>query len=180
MPNMFELFDAPNAADSFDMSNLQDSIHGFDENSSSFHEDEKLDLDTKIFLAWEENLGYKKACSHRDEDSDGDLWSWRAFGRERRLGHLWASCQCELVTYRRKREDDAWQSKYLDMDILLTFLDTGDPAVLPFVANGMMEDYCACGRFDGLHPFRELDICREVFSDADFVTIVFDFEDLGY
>jgi hypothetical protein len=86
------------------------------------------------------NLAFPTYCEHDTP---------RAFGRNTCLGHIWAACQAELLTYRRQKEGDLWLSQHLTMDAILECLRTGDPEALPHVRKKMLEAYCACGAYGG-------------------------------
>jgi hypothetical protein len=124
-----DIFDILKSGDIFDM----------------FYEDQDTqpDMATKVFGGDGVYLGYPKACDHRN--SYGLVW--RVFGRDRLLGHIWASAQCEVLAYRRMKITDTWHSEYLDTETLLRCLEMGDPTILPSVAKGMMKKYCSCGFF---------------------------------
>jgi hypothetical protein len=90
-----------------------------------------------------DNDGFGNDCEHMNIDMPG------AFGRNRLLGHIWAACQCELLTYRRLREGELWTSNRINVRILLKSLEASSEASIPFVAEDLMWRYCACGLFDG-------------------------------
>jgi hypothetical protein len=71
----------------------------------------------------------------------------RAFGLNLVLGHLWAVCQVELLTYRRRQAGDGWTSEQLSIAVIEQYLDSKDPQTLPLVASGALESYCPCGLF---------------------------------
>jgi len=91
----------------------------------------------------------------------------RAFGKNRLLGHIWAACQCELLTYRRLRKEDPWTSKRIDVGILAECLKSGSAQELPYVMEGLLNEYCACGRFGRFDPSCREDACSEYFSNLD-------------
>ncbi|KAF2648402.1 hypothetical protein K491DRAFT_763107 [Lophiostoma macrostomum CBS 122681] len=115
---------------------------------------------------------------HREVFFDGDMafpvgceehGGFRAFGRNLCLGHIWAACQVELLTYRRQKEGDPWTSQHLTIDTILECLRTGDPEVLPYVGKRMLETYCACGCYQGWFDVgtpREY-ACCSYFSNLD-------------
>jgi hypothetical protein len=92
----------------------------------------------------------------------------RSFGRNRLLGHIWAACQAELLTYRRQREGDSWLSPHIDIDMILECLDSGDPASILFVRKGMLQEYCPCGEYkDSRGKTRGEHACASYFSNLD-------------
>jgi len=113
-------------------------------------------LTEDIFLG---SLEFPIECDHE---------SGSAFGRNTCLGHIWAACQAELLTYRRQQESHLWLSQYFTIDAVLECLRTGDPGVLPHVKNGMLKPYCACGvyRRNMESPQRE-HACTSYFSNLD-------------
>jgi hypothetical protein len=72
-----------------------------------------------------------------------------AFGKNRLLGHIWAACQCELLTYRRLGEEDPWMSKRIDVGTLAKSLELGSAQEIPYVKEGRLKEYCVCGWFKG-------------------------------
>jgi hypothetical protein len=87
-----------------------------------------------------------------------DHWIARqpsCFGESIHLGHIWASAQAELLSYRRLKENDPWTSEYFDMEKLLRSLQLGDGISLGFLEQDMLEPYCRCGRFGWDTPDRE-------------------------
>ena len=110
------------------------------------------DEDLNYLIFWRSNLpGCRKACDHIGDERR------RAFGRNRLLGHIWAACQCEFLTYRRLREGESWTSNRLDVRILLKSLESSSEASIPFVAADLMESYCDCGVFGGFDQFYNVD-----------------------
>jgi hypothetical protein len=99
-------------------------------------------LTEKIFRS-STSRGFRDCCEHLEYEMP------KAFGRNRLLGHIWAACQCELLTYRRLSEREQWTSNRLDVRILLNSLESSSEMSIPFVAKDLMEPYCACGVFDG-------------------------------
>jgi hypothetical protein len=83
----------------------------------------------------------------------GDIPS--CFGGSAQLGHIWASVQAELLSYRRLKENDPWTSEYFDMEKLLRSLQLGDGISLGFLEQDMLAPYCRCGRFGWDTPHRE-------------------------
>jgi hypothetical protein len=69
------------------------------------------------------------------------------FGKSRVLGVLWAAVQTELLTYRRREEDDPWTSDNFNMQDLLLSLKTRDQVGVKLVQDNMMKSYCGCGTF---------------------------------
>jgi hypothetical protein len=88
-----------------------------------------------------DHFGYPTYCDH--------LNTSRAFGRNRILGHIWAACQAELLTYRRTCAGQPWLSSRISMDIILHCLQSGDSSSLPFIKAGLLRPYCACGSYIG-------------------------------
>ena len=70
------------------------------------------------------------------------------FGKSKILGHIWASIQAELLSYRRLEETDSWTSEYFDMEELLTRLEGGDGISLGYLKQDMLKPYCRCGKYE--------------------------------
>jgi hypothetical protein len=100
-------------------------------------------------------------CEHMDVDVP------RAFGKNRLLGHIWAACQCELLTYRRLRKEEPWTSKRINVGILADCLESRSAHELPYIKERLLNAYCACGRFDQFDPSRREVACSEYFSNLD-------------
>jgi hypothetical protein len=77
------------------------------------------------------------------------------FGESAYLGHIWASVQAELLSYRRLKGNDPWTSEYFEMEKLLGSLELGDGISLGFLEQDMLQTYCRCGRFRWDTPHRE-------------------------
>lgn len=92
----------------------------------------------------------------------------RCFGRSRLLGHLWAACQAELLTYRRHSDSDPWLSSRFSIEQIFRLLCTGDPNSLSYVNQRLLRRYCICGMYDGWQtcPVRE-QVCSYNFSNLD-------------
>jgi hypothetical protein len=92
----------------------------------------------------------------------------RPFGRNRILGHIWAACQAELLTYRRQHEGDSWLSPHIDIDMILECLSSGDPSSIFFIRKGMLLEYCSCGRYKTPWGMaRREHVCTTYFSNLD-------------
>ncbi|KAE9370227.1 hypothetical protein N431DRAFT_468295 [Stipitochalara longipes BDJ] len=81
------------------------------------------------------------------------MFHWEAdlparFGKSEVLGHIWASVQAELLSYRRLKETDSWTSEYFDMEELLTRLEGGNDISLGYLKQAMLAPYCRCGRYE--------------------------------
>jgi hypothetical protein len=74
-------------------------------------------------------------------------WCENYFGKSRVLGVLWAAVQTELLTYRRREEDDPWTSDNFNMQDLLLSLKTRDHVGVKLVQDNMMKPYCRSGSF---------------------------------
>jgi hypothetical protein len=113
-------------------------------------------LTREIF--WDDHLDFPSHCEHGK----------RAFGRNISLGHVWAACQAEILTYRRQQESHPWLSQHISMDAILDCLRTGNPNALPHVRNDRLKPYCACGSYYGIcrYPLQE-DACTSYFSNLD-------------
>ncbi|KAI1659367.1 hypothetical protein F4813DRAFT_352708 [Daldinia decipiens] len=96
---------------------------------------------------------------------------------DRRLGHIWAAIQAELVTYRRLGEDDGWLSPNFDMEKLRKGLEDNDEGLLREFANNpdgvtgesKLKGYSHCGLFDAENPFcatRE-EVCTSYYANLD-------------
>ena len=92
--------------------------------------------------------------------------NYSTLSHTRQLGHIWAAVQTELLTYRRHEDGDSWRSKYFNLGGLLGMVQSGDEVSMPLIDDGMMEPYCACGRFSGTWdiPSRE-DVAGHYFSN---------------
>jgi hypothetical protein len=91
------------------------------------------------------------------------------FGESRVLGVLWAAVQTELLTYRRREEDDPWTSDNFNMQDLLLSLKTRDQIGVKLVQDNMMKSYCECGTFiqgNGYCATAE-DACAFYFSNLE-------------
>ncbi|KAF2791863.1 hypothetical protein K505DRAFT_247960 [Melanomma pulvis-pyrius CBS 109.77] len=111
----------------------------------------------------EDGLGFPAPCEHIEGPDDR-----RAFGRNTRLGHVWAACQAEFLTYRRQQESHPWLSEHITIDAILECLQTGDSGVLPHVRNKMLGLYCACGLYEGWRTVsRREKACASYFSNLD-------------
>lgn len=91
------------------------------------------------------------------------------FGRQRSLATIWAAVRTELLTYRRRTEEDAWLSPHFDMESLADGLKAGGRVSIPLVENNMMKRFCKCGRFIKELPDCTLadDACAYYFSNLD-------------
>lgn len=80
-----------------------------------------------------------------------------AYGQNMLLGHLWAVCQTELLTYRRRQLGRQWISPQISIGVIERYLMTGCHGDLPLVREGVLLPYCLCGRFSGIFavPRRE-------------------------
>jgi hypothetical protein len=90
------------------------------------------------------------------------------FGKSKVLGHIWASIQAELLSYRRLEETDSWTSEYFDMEELLMRLEGGDDISLGYLKQDMLKPYCRCGKYEGHFDtvFRE-QTAKWYFSNLD-------------
>jgi hypothetical protein len=70
------------------------------------------------------------------------------FGKSEYLGHIWASVQAELLSYRRLTENDPWTSEYFDMEGLFRSLELGGGISLGYVEQNMLLPYCRCGIYE--------------------------------
>jgi hypothetical protein len=128
--------------------------------------DDGLELDESLLtqeIFFDDELDFPSACFHMEFSNNN-----RAFGRNIYLGHIWAACQAELLTYRRQQESHPWLSQHLSIDAILHCLRTEDPNALPHVKNDMLKPYCACGLYPGDYELtlRE-DACTSYFSNLD-------------
>jgi len=84
------------------------------------------------------------------------------------LGHIWAAVQTELLTYRRLRDGDSWNSENFDMATILENLKSRTGISIGLVQKSLMKPYCACGRFDDTCGFvlRGL-AAKDYFSNLD-------------
>jgi hypothetical protein len=111
---------------------------------------------------WDRSQLLHTDCDHMDIEMP------RAFGKNRLLGHIWAACQCELLTYRRLRKEELWTSKRIDVGILANCLELGSAQGIPCIKEGLLNEYCACGLFSGDGtPCRREDACSKYFSNLD-------------
>jgi hypothetical protein len=120
----------------------------------------KPDYETAIWLT---RGGHKALyCDH----FDGEIPT--AFGKNRLLGHIWAACQCELLTYRRIGEEDPWVSNRIDVGTIARSLELGSAQEIPYVKEGRLKEYCGCGWFHGYEGrCRRERACSEYFSNLD-------------
>ncbi|KAN0089874.1 hypothetical protein V8E51_018453 [Hyaloscypha variabilis] len=90
------------------------------------------------------------------------------FGKSEVLGHIWASVQAELLSYRRLKEIDSWTSEHFDMEDLLTRLEGGDEISLGYLKRDMLKPYCRCGRYEDCYDtaLRE-NTAKYYFSNLD-------------
>ena len=113
------------------------------------HHERKLHMEDDDFLdiSWhctdEVDHHFSSTCG----ETHGDFELPSCFGMSIHLGHIWASVQAELLSYRRLTETDSWISKYFDMEELLESLEVGDSVSIGYVKGGMLEPYCRCGKF---------------------------------
>jgi hypothetical protein len=106
-------------------------------------------------------LRFRRDChEHMEDDID------EVFANCGQLGHLWAACQTELLSYRRLTEKDTWTSENFDMKKLLKSLEAGKGVNVGYVTEGMMKPYCGCGLFKWGMPLRE-DAAEYYFSNLD-------------
>ncbi|KAI9701750.1 MAG: hypothetical protein M1820_006378 [Bogoriella megaspora] len=119
----------------------------------TMEEEDMLECDEFLEPDFQESLlNYRTGCCTRCLYSA----SPRPFGKDKYLGHIWASIQTELLNYRRLNVSDPWLSANFDMVSLLKSLETDTPVSFGLVERDMMHPYCACGRFDVLAcPIRE-------------------------
>ncbi|KAJ4303486.1 hypothetical protein N0V90_002381 [Kalmusia sp. IMI 367209] len=139
-------------------------LEAYEENDDIFDDRPELDeilLMREIFH--DGDLGFLDDCYHIDDPED-----CRAFGQNAHLGHVWAACQAELLTYRRQQESHPWLSQHITIDAILECLQTGDHGVLPHVKNKMLMSYCACGFYEGqLKVSQREEACTSYFSNLD-------------
>jgi len=151
------------------------SGYALDQGGSDSHSDDSIsddsdsDLLYEVFYRklqdWDGSVRqYKTTCGHLDADVG------RSFGRNLMLGHLWAVCQAELLTYRRRQLGSSWTSEYVNIDIIEQFLNSKDPNTLPMVSQGSLRNYCRCGIYYGVWHFlcpRQEDACGGHFSNLN-------------
>jgi hypothetical protein len=124
----------------------------------SNHRPELSELLSTREIFWDDHLDFPSHCEHGK----------RAFGRNIYLGHVWAACQAEFLTYRRQQESHPWLSQHISIDAILECLRTGNPNALPHVRNDMLEPYCACGLYGGFLRFPQREnACKSYFSNLD-------------
>jgi hypothetical protein len=105
--------------------------------------------------------GFALSCNHLDEEPS-------CFGRNRVLGHIWAACQAELLTYRRLREIDPWISSRISVDVMLETLRCGNERQIPLIGKEMIKGYCQCGSFGAeMVASRRDDACEHYFANMD-------------
>jgi hypothetical protein len=88
------------------------------------------------------------------------------FGGSPHLGHIWASVQAELLSYRRLKENDPWISEYFNIKTLLRSLEFEDCVSLGFLEHDMLKPYCRCGKFTWGTAHGE-DIAQYYFGNLD-------------
>jgi hypothetical protein len=69
------------------------------------------------------------------------------FGSNGTLGTLWAAIQTELLTYRRRTQNDPWISDKFDMCELHRKFSVGGQMGIRLVKGKMMKTFCTCGTF---------------------------------
>lgn len=94
-----------------------------------------------VFCDSVEAASFSLDCSH-DHTYNG-----RGFGRDLLLGHIWAACQAELLTYRRRSDAEPWMSARLSVEDILLCLQTQDPSWIPYIRKNLLQPYCMCGLF---------------------------------
>jgi hypothetical protein len=128
------------------------------------HHERKLKTDGGV--SWRSidqvDNNFSTTCLDKHEDLDSESY----FGTSIHLGHIWASVQAELLSYRRLRETDPWTSKYFDMEELLESLEVGDSISIEYVKEGMLKPYCRCGIFGWDTAVRE-DTAKYYFANLD-------------
>jgi hypothetical protein len=105
--------------------------------------------------------GFALSCNHLDGEPS-------CFGRNRVLGHIWAACQAELLTYRRLRENDPWISSRISVEVMLETLRCGNERQIPLTGREMIKGYCQCGSFGAKRlETRRDDACEHYFANMD-------------
>jgi hypothetical protein len=69
-------------------------------------------------------------------------------GTDKGLGTIWAAVQTELLTYRRIKDGDPWNSDNFNMRALRNYLCYGGKLSIGLVEKQLMKPYCGCGRFE--------------------------------
>jgi hypothetical protein len=108
--------------------------------------------------------GYNDRCYHIQAEAG------RSFELNTSLGHLWAVCQAELLTYRRRQLDSSWTSEYVSIDTIEQQLISEDPDTLSMVSQRILGLYCRCGNFDGFRKCpapRQEQVCWTHLNDLD-------------
>lgn len=131
----------------------------------------KKPLDDRILRSIFRHYVFRSECSSLDllPCQHPDWYDpHRCFGRSRVLGHLWAACQAELLTYRRRSDSDPWLSSRFSIDQIFQLLHTGDPNSLSYVNQRLLQRYCICGMYVGWQtcPIRE-QVASYDFSNLD-------------
>jgi hypothetical protein len=89
------------------------------------------------------------------------------------LGHIWAACQAEMLTYRRQSTADPWMSDHLSLDNIARCLETGNSTYIPYIGKNLLKEHCICGRFPKslrlgrVRSPRVDEVCREATSDLE-------------
>ena len=119
---------------------------------------EEMHMDELEGRAWEYFEQYSPECL-------GDNY----FGKSRVLAPLWAAVQTEMLTYRRREEEDPWTSDNFNMQDLLLGLKTRDQIGVKLVQDNMMKSYCRCGTFiQGNEYFHTVeDACAFYFGNLE-------------
>jgi hypothetical protein len=97
-----------------------------------------------VDMAKLEQEAYKHFKQHSPNCQDS---GFNYFGESRVLGSLWAAVQTEMLTYRRREENDPWTSDNFNMQDLLFSLNTQHQIGVKLVQDNMMKPYCKCGSF---------------------------------
>jgi hypothetical protein len=122
---------------------------------SELNED-AMDMDSDAYAHMANLEGEAWDSFEQCECSEGNF-----FGKSRVLGVLWAAVQTELLTYRRRKEDDPWTSDHFNMQDLLLSLKTRGQVGVKLVQDNMMKSYCECGVFT-----RGMVYCATTMEDA--------------
>ena len=133
------------------------------ENDATLYIDGGVNYEMAIWWTQPDSAVRKVFCDHMEFDIQ------MGFGRNRLLGHVWAACQCELLTYRRLRKGEPWTSRRVDVGILAKCLELGNAQEIPLIKEELLKEYCVCGLFNGkghMHCLRE-HACTEYFSNLD-------------
>jgi len=94
--------------------------------------------------------GYQNGAGLADEQGmscESDADHRHPFGRNKILATLWATVQAEFLTYRRHKEEDAWQSENFDTCAMWESIKIEGRVSSGLLEKNQLSSFCRCGRF---------------------------------